>query len=409
MRLNFILHCSLITVFLAFSFSARAEFNPTNFYDFEKVLGGNIPFPPQDFEQALLRLDPHSDISATVIPHGRSLERRLTDFSQPRSIFAWRTDVTSSPFLLFVAYTPRTQELEIISWNRKLRQFDFKLVQNYASGLKPKIVNANRALCMACHQNGTPIFPIAPWGETTNNRDVLENLKRENTDSFASYWLNLDHGPFHRDQVQVENLDFRVRSADTILQNQQMVQQGCGTDLQCRKNLADPAFSKSLGEQLKAHWPENQFAFPHGILASRELGSDPLSFNQEQDPLRKRSLIDPVEVAIEDPEFVSRLASAETGPETIQMSPPLKITQSISSNHGSLFLKYCQSCHLDSSQRPPLLPLFDTHALREYQGSAGRRVGDLIDPDHPLMPPLGAMQPTRDERLQMIKQLGYHH
>src|SRR5262249_55734762 len=114
--------------------SATSTFHPLRFSDVEGALGGTIPFPPAALIEGLLSLESDSNITTATSPHGRSLERTVTDFRAPRTIMLWQVSASAAPYRLFVGYTPNAEELEVIAWNWQRRQFDFLLVQDYAAG-----------------------------------------------------------------------------------------------------------------------------------------------------------------------------------------------------------------------------------------------------------------------------------
>ena len=78
-----------------------------------------------------------------------------------------------------VSYTHLQEKsaiLEIISYNEDAGRFEFQLVKDYRAGGKPRVIYANRTLCFACHQNGSPIFSRALWDETNANPQVAALL-----------------------------------------------------------------------------------------------------------------------------------------------------------------------------------------------------------------------------------------
>jgi hypothetical protein len=114
--------------------------------------------------------------------------------------------------------------------------------------------------------------------------------------------------------------------------------------------------------------------------------------------------------------IVSALSEAVTTPQPIQSptSVPWTAPADPSPTSGAgrpkesttaLFNDYCGYCHAGPTSRPPVLPLSDLAALARYVGSAGRTVRGLLDPNHPVMPPRGATQPTPEERQQMLSDL----
>ena len=153
----------------------------------------DIPFP---FARLLQRLAhaaggeslPRSPLDATLIPLGRSLQRDAAApdyFQSPRIVVAvtGEPESGSGPIgirlknRLFLGYQPRSEVLEIISYNEAAARFEFQVVRNYGSANAPSARYSRRALCTSCHQNQAPMFPDASWGETDANEEVVRRLK----------------------------------------------------------------------------------------------------------------------------------------------------------------------------------------------------------------------------------------
>jgi hypothetical protein len=291
---------------------ADSGFYPTRFEDFVQKWTQNsgnsgtaVPFPFDQLESSLLSLDERSSILQTLIPHGRSLERTFTDYDNPRAVMAWQSASTSSPFLLFVAYTPEKEELEVISWNWQDRHFDFRLVQDYAAGKSPRVVEANRALCVACHQNESVVFPQSPWSETSDFNPVLNELSRNrHLPDFARIMLKNRYSG-GRIKTTTEELDTRVRSADDMLQSQQMCAGVCGDNLDCRRQMLLAGLTKGAGDYLQnvfdqarldrfnsslsSNWPDEDFSQINNIIVNRLVDdANPLDFTPDEDPLLPR-------------------------------------------------------------------------------------------------------------------------
>lgn len=127
------------------------------------------------------------DLSETLFPLGRSLQRHAAApdfFASPRVVLG----VTGEPLAadppttmmlkdrLYVGYQPRSESLEVISYNEQAGRFEFQIVESYAEGKTPRTLQARRALCLSCHQNGGPIFPKPPWSETPANPRIAARL-----------------------------------------------------------------------------------------------------------------------------------------------------------------------------------------------------------------------------------------
>src|SRR5437899_2289603 len=55
-------------------------------------------------------------------------------------------------------------------------RFEFQLMKDFRPGGTPKLVYANRRICMSCHQNGGPLFSRPTWDETNANPKVAALL-----------------------------------------------------------------------------------------------------------------------------------------------------------------------------------------------------------------------------------------
>jgi len=157
--------------------------------------GGPVHEVPYPFARLLERLAhaagaatlARPPLAATLIPLGRSLQREAAApeyFRSPRIVVA----VTGAPDTgvgpagvalasrLFLGYQPRADAIEVVSYNEQAGRFEFQVVHDYAPGRVPRVRYARRALCTSCHHNAAPIFPDAPWDETTANPRVAERL-----------------------------------------------------------------------------------------------------------------------------------------------------------------------------------------------------------------------------------------
>lgn len=133
-----------------------------------------------------------SPIKITLIPLGRSLRRTVAapDFFQFPSVVAAVDGNSKAGYLplrdqLFIGYNERADTVEIISYNEQAGRFEFQVVRDYRSGAQPKLYYANRALCLACHQNSAPIFSRPLWDETPANPAVAARLKATGRDFYG--------------------------------------------------------------------------------------------------------------------------------------------------------------------------------------------------------------------------------
>lgn len=206
--------------------------------------GHRLPFPFDKLLQAIeRRLDPDTAALRTVlIPLGRSLQRSAAapDFFRfPRVV----TAVTGNPRAgtgsdagmllkdrLYIGYQEKAALLEVISYNEAAARFEFQVVKDYRAGARPHVTYARRAVCVACHQNGAPLFARPLWDETNANAQVAEALAV--------------HGSvYHRSPVRtgVETpyaIDTATDRANLYSATQLLWQRGCGerdaTAVECR-------------------------------------------------------------------------------------------------------------------------------------------------------------------------------
>ncbi len=154
----------------------------------------DIPFP---FSALIARIEStvHANnapptINKLLIPVNRSLQRRAGEgayFTYPRAVLA--VDTEASPALghavmhlknrLYIGYHEKTDILEVISYNEAAGRFEFQIVRNYRANATPTVRYANRALCMACHQNHSPIFSRPMWDETNVNPKIAALLAHQ--------------------------------------------------------------------------------------------------------------------------------------------------------------------------------------------------------------------------------------
>ena len=154
----------------------------------------DIPFP---FSALVTRIESRvhakntqSELKRLLIPVNRSLQRHASHgqyFTYPRAVFAVDTEADPalpSPAMhlkdrLFIGYHEKTGVLEIISYNEAAGRFEFQIVSDYRANSTPVVRYANRALCMACHQNQSPIFARPMWEETNVNPKIAALLAHQ--------------------------------------------------------------------------------------------------------------------------------------------------------------------------------------------------------------------------------------
>ncbi len=202
----------------------------------ESIAGSKVyrvPFPFSaliDRIQARLGQQEYSGGTRFVmIPMGRSLQRTAAApdfFKYPRIVFAVTgepaTDEHDAGVLLkdrlYLGYVEKTAMLEVISYNEAAGRFEFQLVKDYRAGAQPKVFYANRAICIACHQNHAPIFSKAIWGETNANGRVAQLLRSQRSDVHLSAQTNIDFP---------DDIEKATVRANTLVTLQSVWQQGC--------------------------------------------------------------------------------------------------------------------------------------------------------------------------------------
>jgi len=165
---------------------------------FDYLMGdAPVPYPlPRLIARIRAQLEASDDglspIKITLIPLGRSLRRSVAapDFFHFPSVVAavdGNSKAGSVPLRdqLFIGYNERADTVEIISYNEQAGRFEFQVVRDYRAGAQPKLYYANRALCLACHQNNAPIFSRALWDETPANPAVAARLKATGRDFYG--------------------------------------------------------------------------------------------------------------------------------------------------------------------------------------------------------------------------------
>jgi hypothetical protein len=201
-------------------------------------------------------------------------------------------------YRLFIAHQPKTETLEVISYNDEAARFEFQVVENYAEGKRPVVRQANRVMCLSCHQNAAPIFPQTPWAETSFNVEVANRIIRglpQKFDSLIGVVTN-DAGV----------IDVLVGRANYLSVAQYIWKNGCDTS-SCRAALlravlqfrlsgessfdsSHSAYLKHYYAQLERNWKRK---WPQGLAfaGSRIVTLDPFSQEQrtpQQDPLFAR-------------------------------------------------------------------------------------------------------------------------
>ena len=192
-----------------------------------------IPYP---FDALLAQLESsvdngkHSGVRQLLIPIGRSLQRNASApefFRFPRVVVALQGEPRAEAggiaevleYRLFIAHQPGSGSLEVISYNDSAGRFEFQVVDDYRSGREPQVRQANRRLCLSCHQNEAPIFARRPWSETNFNVKVARQLVSALPRRFASLLESLS--------ADADAIDLLAERANYLAAAQLIWQQGC--------------------------------------------------------------------------------------------------------------------------------------------------------------------------------------
>lgn len=227
----------------------------------------DIPFP---FSALVARVESHLHAKDTapvlkrlLIPVNRSLQRRAGEgayFTYPRAVLAVDTEsaLSSSPSgmhlkdRLYIGYHEKTGVLEIISYNEAAARFEFQIVSDYRADTVPTVRYANRALCMACHQNQSPLFARPMWDETNVNPKIAALLANQ-------------HRPYHGFPIQpgvstLQAFDDATDRANDLSLLQLLWRNGCEhtnrleESITCRAELAEWVLRYGLSKGAVPDW-----------------------------------------------------------------------------------------------------------------------------------------------------------
>lgn len=162
----------------------------SQFDDLIAGIGGKVPFPIKklrDVFTATYRLRAQTAFFA----YSRSLQQEFVSPAQPRIVLAitggghdttFDKELRFPDIPMFVAYSEKAAQLEVISYNDQLARYEFQIVSGYAPGATPTVSYANRKLCAQCHQGETPLFPRQTngnlWEETNAGGSAFAAMKK---------------------------------------------------------------------------------------------------------------------------------------------------------------------------------------------------------------------------------------
>lgn len=247
----------------------------------------DVPYPFDELQRVIaarLGRMPENAFKRTLIPIGRSLQRFAAEpdfFAAPRVIVAVDRDAANgtddAPLLrdrLFIGFQPRSQTIEVISYNEAAGRFEFQVVHDYGPDRTPQVLYAERRICTQCHQNHAPIFSRPLWSETTASPLVAARLQAEQP---AFHGVSADVGVDPSDAI-----DLSTDRANMLSLYQTVWRDGCGADrdgIDCRSagflaalqyrlsgNRSDRGdagqFRDRFAEVVEQNW---QQVWPHGL------------------------------------------------------------------------------------------------------------------------------------------------
>ena len=267
-------------------------------FDHLVAQNGQLPYPFEDVVDWIASLDKDGKRPTTVlVPHGRSLQKGKSSFADPRVILT--ADITPpdsaagyQPIYkgrLFLGFVDNAAEIEVLSYNEAAGRFEFQLVKDYCEGCTPRIVYAQRNVCLTCHQNGAGIFPVRPWQETNASPEIAARIHEALPDRAAYAGAPMD--------VKLEapeTIDNNTDISNVVPVAQRVWLDGCGdgeAGRDCRRLMlklalqfavapgrfdAESADAQALTSHFARNWPERGVAIPNNNLLNRDPLQDDL-------------------------------------------------------------------------------------------------------------------------------------
>ena len=264
---------------------------------FDEITADGVPFP---YEALLRKIEqatgcsPRRCTTSVLIPLGRSLQRTAAApdyFRYPRVVTAVTDDGATRLQIkdrLFLGYQERANLIEVISYNEAAGRFEFQLVRDYRADGERRVVPANRAVCVSCHQNHAPIFSRQQWDETNANPQIAGAIAARQARGRTSLY-----GVVIRGDVGLPNaIDDAADRANLIGVIQRIWRDAC--DRQCRAAAVAAALQYRLSQEqgfaartdvatgFSKAWPDG-LAVPDPDLPNR----DPLVIAVDSTPARQ--------------------------------------------------------------------------------------------------------------------------
>ena len=283
----------------------ESDLPPAGHSRFDELVGNApVPFPFARLRhtiEARMRPDPGGlpTLKTTLIPLGRSLQRHAgaPDFFRFPRVVAAADGLNKSAYAplqdrLFLGYHEKGEVIEVISYNDAAGRFEFQVVRDYAPGKTPRLYYARRSLCLACHQNGGPMFARPLWDETPANPEIARRLRAARRDFYGLRIAGTDVAYF---------IDAATDRANLFATWQTLWRDGCGagaTGDACRREAFAAALDYATTRALPAadalpalsrNWAKQ---WPHGLaIANNDLPNRDPFFplaDPAHDPLRLR-------------------------------------------------------------------------------------------------------------------------
>jgi hypothetical protein len=266
---------------------------PTGRSLFEMLFAGGVPFP---FSSLLDRLKEevgaHRVVTA-LVPLGRSLQRFSAHpnyFDSPRLVVAVTGDRGAGPGThrladrVYLGFQPVADVIEVLSYNEDAGRFEFQEIVGYTSDRYRQIRQADRRVCIACHQSHAPIFSRPLWSETNANPALAQRLAglgtsfhgapvRQSIEAMAEFNASTDGAA----RIALANRLWRDACADArcraalLLAALRFGLNGTRPEWQAGKDPAAAAFAANAArlwpEGLEAHSPDIVNRDPLPLLA----------------------------------------------------------------------------------------------------------------------------------------------
>lgn len=251
---------------------------------------GGLPYPFESLVALIESYDPHAGEPRLIqIPDGRSLLKAQADFEHPRILYAAdfllpNNSSTVGPAprgQIFLGFVENAAEIEVISYNEFAGRFEFQLVKDYRADGVPKIVYAQRGICLTCHQGAAPIFPERPWNETNGQPEIAQRIiaARGNEAPYQG-------APLRNPLAAPERFDELTDIANFIPVTQSAWIDGCGeAGLDCRRQMLKTALqffwqpgdfdpqgptAKRLRQLQEPNWPTTGIGVPNSDISNRD-------------------------------------------------------------------------------------------------------------------------------------------